>query len=97
MSLGCDTFIGDPFGQPVPPRLQSLFRAARSAPGVLKQLRGRKNIQSIVRYVLGITPAAICPLCVGEGCYTCEASGWYSLAQFEQLPEDRMRQIKRFL
>ena len=96
MALGCEPFIGDPFGQPVPPRLQPLFRTATSGPSIIAQLRRRKNSQQIVRYIEAITPGAICPLCVGEGCFTC-IGGYYSLSQLDGLGADVVRQIRRFL
>lgn len=85
-------FIGDPFGQPVPPRLQTLFAVAKNVGPVLTN----GNKKRVLKYIRDVTPAAICPHCVGDGCYRCGMSGWYSLAQFDNLPENCIRLIKRF-
>lgn len=85
-------FIGDPFGQPVPPRLQTLFSVARNAEAVLNSGNGKR----VQRYIREVTPAAICPHCVGEGCYRCGLAGWYSMAQFLNLSDNCIKLIKRF-
>ena len=96
-----DRFLGDPYGQPVPPRLQPLFYQARDAGMILAALGIRKHTKAIRRYVRGITPAAICPLCFGGvntdlSCSYCASKGYYTLEEFDDLPEERLRQIKRF-
>lgn len=93
-----ETMIGDQFGQPVPPRLRKLFLSARDSQNVLNALADRKTPQAkaAVRLIRLLTPAAICPLCIGAGCCECGLSGYYSLEQFERLPDERKRAIQRF-
>lgn len=91
--------IGDPFGQPVPPRLRKLFLSARDSESVLSALIDKSRTpqgKAAIRLIRLLSPAAICPLCYGDGCRECGLSGYYSIEQFDRLPEDRIRQIQRF-